>query len=114
MRDEEHFPEPEKFDSNRHTYQGEHKQERDLAVDDLIAPVFDFERRWVTSSTLTNNTDIEDLHFDRICPGRALAESMMWITIANVLASFDILSCKDPVTEKEIFPSIEFEGEIVK
>ena len=94
MRDEKQFPDPEKFDPNRHILHGERKRMGDLVVEDPIAPVFGFGRR--------------------ACPGRGLAESLMWLTIANVLAAFDILPCTDPVSGKEVYPAVEFESEIIK
>ena len=50
----------------------------------------------------------------RFCPGRVFAESILWITMANVLAAFDILPCVDPISGKEVLPVPEFESEIVK
>ncbi|KAL5522394.1 hypothetical protein ACEPAG_8410 [Sanghuangporus baumii] len=47
------------------------------------------------------------------CPGRAFAESVMWITIANVLAAFDILPWKDPVTGEEVLPVADSKSNIV-
>ncbi|KAL5532017.1 hypothetical protein ACEPAF_5581 [Sanghuangporus sanghuang] len=87
MRDEESFPDPEEFKPERHIIRKDHE------AYDSVAPVFGFGRRF--------------------CPGRVFAESIMWITIASVLAAFDILPCMDPVTGKEILPVVEFESEIV-
>ncbi|KAL5521414.1 hypothetical protein ACEPAG_9340 [Sanghuangporus baumii] len=87
MRDVNAFPNPEKFDPDRHAIRG------DTAADDLVFPVFGFGRR--------------------ACPGRAFAESIMWTTIANVLAAFDILPSKDPETGEDIYPVPEFESGVV-
>ncbi|KAL5521413.1 hypothetical protein ACEPAG_9339 [Sanghuangporus baumii] len=87
MRDVNIFPDPEKFDPDRHAVRG------DMAADDLIFPVFGFGRR--------------------VCPGRAFAELVMWTTMANVLAAFDILPSKDPVTGEDVNPVSEFESGLV-
>ena len=50
----------------------------------------------------------------RLCPGRAFAEAVMWITMASVLAAYDILPVRDPNTGKDILPVVEYNGEIVK
>ena len=43
----------------------------------------------------------------RICPGRFFAESELWLTMANMLATFDF---KPPVDEsgREYMPEIAF------
>lgn len=43
----------------------------------------------------------------RLCPGRFLAESSLWLTMASVLAAFDI---KPPVDEngREVIPPASF------
>ena len=52
----------------------------------------------------------------RICPGRLLAKESVWLTIANVLATFDISPAKDdngidvPVTETWLSGVIGFPG----
>ena len=43
----------------------------------------------------------------RICPGRFMALDTMWITIASILAVFDIVKAKDE-EGKEITPSGEY------
>ncbi|KAL5521415.1 hypothetical protein ACEPAG_9341 [Sanghuangporus baumii] len=93
MRDVKSFPNPEKFDPDRHMTHLEHKHTDDSASFDPVAPVFGFGRR--------------------VCPGRAFAESVMWITISNVLAAFTIMPWKDPVTGEEALPIFECESDIV-
>ncbi|KAL5496045.1 hypothetical protein ACEPAH_3138 [Sanghuangporus vaninii] len=90
MRDAQSFPDPEKFDPDRHAAHSEN----DKTPYDPVAPVFDFGRR--------------------VCPGRAFAESVMWLTIANVLAAFDILPWKDPVTGEEVLPVAVSKSNIFK
>ncbi|KAL5483182.1 hypothetical protein ACEPAI_8411 [Sanghuangporus weigelae] len=87
MKDANTFPEPEKFDPDRHVVRG------DMATDDPISPVFGFGRR--------------------ACPGKVFADSIMWTTMANVLAAFDILPCRDPVTGEDVYPVPEFESGLI-
>ncbi|KAL5480690.1 hypothetical protein ACEPAI_9630 [Sanghuangporus weigelae] len=86
MRDAQSFPDPEKFDPDRHAAHSKTPY-------DPVAPVFGFGRR--------------------VCPGRAFAESVMWITIANVLAAFDISPWKDPVTGEEVLPVADNKSNII-
>lgn len=44
----------------------------------------------------------------RICPGRFFADATVWLTIATVLAVFDIGLYIDPGSKKEIPPEISF------
>lgn len=50
----------------------------------------------------------EHMARDSICPGRFLADDIIWITVANVLSLFDILPMLDSDTGKEIYPKLEF------
>lgn len=47
------------------------------------------------------------LTLPRVCPGRFFAESEMWLTMANLLAAFDL---KLPVDRNghEFTPEVEF------
>ncbi|KAL5483180.1 hypothetical protein ACEPAI_8409 [Sanghuangporus weigelae] len=87
MRDANTFPDPNKFDPDRHVIRG------DTTAEDPISPVFGFGRR--------------------VCPGKAFADSIMWITMANVLAAFDILPCRDPVTGEDVYSVPEFESGLI-
>ena len=44
----------------------------------------------------------------RICQGRYFADVTAWLTIANVLAVFDILPPIDPATGLEVAPPADF------
>ncbi|KAE9405310.1 cytochrome P450 [Gymnopus androsaceus JB14] len=48
----------------------------------------------------------------RICPGRFLAESTLWITMAMILATCKIGKAKD-ANGMEITPAVEFDSGIV-
>ncbi|KAL5532016.1 hypothetical protein ACEPAF_5580 [Sanghuangporus sanghuang] len=93
MKDEEIFIEPEKFNPDRHLTRSGSKCSDDTALHDPVASVFGFGRR--------------------ICPGRAFAESVMWITMSNVLTAFDIIPWRDPFTGEEVLPIAECESDIV-
>ncbi|KAL5483173.1 hypothetical protein ACEPAI_8402 [Sanghuangporus weigelae] len=93
MKDEENFIEPEKFNPDRHLTRSGGKRSDDTALHDPIASVFGFGRR--------------------VCPGRAFAESVIWITISNVLAAFTIMPWQDPITGEEVLPVLECESDIV-
>ena len=47
---------------------------------------------------------------NRACPGRFFADTNAWLTIANMLAAFEILPPIDPVTGKEFIPKFEWIG----
>ena len=38
----------------------------------------------------------------------------MWLAVSNVLAVFDVLPPLDPVTGKELIPTVEFAGGLSK
>lgn len=48
----------------------------------------------------------------RICPGRLLAESSVWLTVAKSLAAFDIRRGLDS-SGREIEPTIDFQPGII-
>ncbi len=48
-----------------------------------------------------------------ICPGKHLAEDSVWIVIASILATFDILPAKDE-NGSTTFPKAEFYGALTR
>ncbi|KAH8116042.1 cytochrome P450 [Phellopilus nigrolimitatus] len=104
MRDEQFFSEPDVFNPARHVdtsprngslvHNGETPDEYSSANgDDPGAIVFGFGRR--------------------LCPGRHFADSIIWLTIVNVLATFDIRPYKDPVSGEDVPPEFAFETGIL-
>ncbi|KAI5122654.1 hypothetical protein M0805_007916 [Coniferiporia weirii] len=106
MRDEKHYTDPEIFAPERHarvTTTGSNSvptggrlsgDNGRAAEDDPTSIVFGFGRR--------------------VCPGKHFVDSMLWIVLANVLASFDIKPYEDPVTGIAELPTCEFENEAIR
>ncbi|KAH8116039.1 cytochrome P450 [Phellopilus nigrolimitatus] len=101
MRDEEFFPNPDVFDPERHacsisnnksTFNQDNKtsEEHANASSDPSAIVFGFGRR--------------------VCPGRNFADAIIWLTMVNVLATFDIRPVRDPDSGEDILPDLAFES----
>ncbi|KZT41729.1 cytochrome P450 [Sistotremastrum suecicum HHB10207 ss-3] len=86
LHDEEYFPEPSKFIPERFI-----DEDGKLATvpRDPITISFGFGRR--------------------VCPGKYLADNSMWITMASVLALFDITKPKDAFGN-DIEPDLEYES----
>ncbi|THH08770.1 hypothetical protein EW145_g2477 [Phellinidium pouzarii] len=93
MRDERYFPNPDDF-----------KPER------FLAKITSSDNVRLHALNTFNIDDPSSLVFGfgrRICPGRFFADANAWLTIANVLAVFDILPPIDPITGRETIPSFE-------
>jgi len=54
-----------------------------------------------------------DWYLNRICPGRFLAESTLWISMAMILATCKIGKAKD-ANGMEITPEVEFDSGFVE
>lgn len=70
------------------------------------------EGKFLTPYALLNPRTIHTLTITRICPGRHLASNSVWISIASILATFEISKAKD-ANGKEIHPDPEFTTGIV-
>jgi len=91
MRDEQYFPNPDVFSPERHLDKVKGSSE--------------------ASAKLERNDDPSNLVFGfgrRICPGRFFAENTVWLTIACILAVFDVRPYVDQESGKEILPEIAF------
>ncbi|KAH8114914.1 cytochrome P450 [Phellopilus nigrolimitatus] len=103
MRDETFFPNPDVFSPERHAGKtsGNDDATHSNEVQDMPA----------TSVTEDDPSSIVFGFGRRVCPGKLFAESMLWMTMANVLACFAIRPCSDPLTGVEELPKWEFENE---
>lgn len=104
LHDETLYPDPHAF-----------KPERWLSMERTpdtysLDIVFGFGRRYVTFSSVdsafpnyTHSLRLSLLY--SICPGRFLADEVLFVTIARVLAAFDIVPARRQDTNEPIIPS---------
>ena len=50
----------------------------------------------------------------RSCPGRHFADDLVWLSIATVLAVFDIVPAIDSKSGEPIMPKVEFESAVIR
>lgn len=84
MHDERNYADPDKFHPERFSETNENGEPR--ALDPALA-VFGFGRR--------------------ICPGRHFADASLWLAMASILCTFDILPELDE-GGREVLPKVEF------
>lgn len=82
LHDEEVYPEPEEFKPER--FMTEDGKVKD---DPLLTYAFGYGRRYACA--LLSHYTCEPLPF-RVCPGRHLVDSTLWILIVSVLAAFSV------------------------
>ncbi len=83
LHDAEVYPEPEEFKPERFlTEDGKVKE------DPLLVYAFGYGRRSVCALSLTITS--VDLSCFRMCPGRHLVDSTLWILVVSVLAAFNV------------------------
>ena len=104
LRDKEEYMEPSVFRPERFLKDGK----LDSDVRELLA-AFGFGRRSVTLFKLfhANTSD-----FCRICPGKHIATSTLWITVASILTTFRISKAID-ADGKVIEPSQEYTSSMI-
>ena len=51
---------------------------------------------------------------NRSCPGRYFADDLVWLSIATVLAVFDIVPAIDSKSGEPIMPKVEFESAVIR
>ncbi|KAG9029268.1 hypothetical protein FRB95_005542 [Tulasnella sp. JGI-2019a] len=90
LQDERHFPDPSTFNPDRFL-------DENLAAQDAGNPRPD---PW----------DVIFGYGRRICPGASVARTGLWITMATILANFDIRPKIDPKTKKPIVTEPLFSG----
>lgn len=110
LRDEDTYHEPHNFKPER--FLGFDGQTLEL---DPRTIAFGFGRRCAIYIILTCNFDesVYPLHSCRICPGKDLAETSLFLTIARIIAYFNISMAKDE-NGQEIQPVCEFTHEFIR
>ncbi|TDL24453.1 cytochrome P450 [Rickenella mellea] len=89
LHDENYFPKPNEFRPERYLKTDDYDPSEILRHCDPLAIAFGFGRR--------------------ICPGMHLAENSLFLTVATILATFDIAKATD-ADGNEITPEVEFSG----
>ena len=113
MRDERIFPEPDQFIPTRYLNDDRSSVNNDLPYDPSKF-VFGFGRRFVFSSLHNFDKKSHNCSWSRSCPGRYFADDLVWLSIASVLAVFDVLPSVDPESGEPILPKMEFESAAIR
>lgn len=104
LHDERYYPDPDKFDPSRYS----RSKESGLNEDDYnpLNVVFGFGRRWALAWLIMTRS-IAFWPSIRICPGKHFAEQGLWLTLACILAAFDVIPPLDG-DGREYLPEIAF------
>ncbi|EJD06677.1 cytochrome P450 [Fomitiporia mediterranea MF3/22] len=101
MRDEKIFPDPESFVPERHM--ANVMASLDVRSEELA--------EGVSASTDDDPSSMVFGFGRRICPGKYLADTTLWLTVATVLALFDISPYIDPKTGMVEVPKLELNSD---
>ncbi|EJD06678.1 cytochrome P450 [Fomitiporia mediterranea MF3/22] len=101
MRDEKSFPDPDAFEPERH-------MANFMANSNIPS---DLSNKGISTSVDDDPSNIVFGFGRRVCPGKYLADSTLWLTAVNVLSLFDILPCIDPNTGKAEIPKFEIDSD---
>jgi hypothetical protein len=99
LHDEQTYPEPERFAPERYLKRTDAgswalDDSEDAKARDPRGVAFGFGRRCVAASPRRARA-CADTALCRVCPGRWLAESALWMTVVSVLASVDVVPARD-------------------
>lgn len=109
FRDEELFPEPDRFYPERYLVPVDEATARRM---DPRSAVFGFGRRSVVD--ITYDSPLLSIGApQRRCPGWHLVESSVWIVIASMLATLNISKAKDD-EGKVIEPDVTFDNPVFR
>ena len=101
LNDERDYPEPNIFKPERFLKDGK----LDSSVRDPMDIAFGFGRRWALF--VSSLTSCRFYHSGRICPGKHLAHSIVTLTAASVLSTFNLMKEVDEKGRK-IEPKMEY------
>ena len=110
LNDETQYPDPRNFYPER--FMGSTKEttaQNGETGPNTVDPkdvIFGFGRRYeISLSRIIHALTVVIL---RICPGRFFADASVWLTIANVLAVFEIGPYVEPSTGAEVRPEVAY------
>lgn len=107
LHDPNIYPDPLTFDPTRFM---DRKKNALQGINELPDAAFGFGRRCVFITFLAYHVDYNPC---RMCPGRWFAFDTMWIIVASILSSYDIMKAVDD-TGNTIEPKIEYSSGLLR